>query len=51
LLLFLALLILILWLMGGFAFHVGGDLVHLLILVALVLICLHFWPRLRSGDE
>ena len=50
-LLILAILVLLLWLSGGFFFHVGSDLIHLLVLVALVLICIHFFPRLRRGGD
>jgi K+-transporting ATPase A subunit len=32
----LAVILLILWLLGFFAFHVGGGLIHLLLVVALV---------------
>jgi len=50
-LLFLALLILILWLMGGFALHVGGDLIHLLIVIAVVLVILNYLPVIRGPRE
>lgn len=32
----IAIILLILWALGAFAFHVGGGLIHLLLLVALV---------------
>ena len=34
----LAVILLILWLLGGFAFHVGGGLIHLLLVVVLIVI-------------
>ncbi len=34
----LAVILLVLWLLGVLAFHVGGGLIHLLLLVALVVI-------------
>lgn len=38
----LALVILILWALGAFAFHIGGGLIHILLVVALIAIILHF---------
>lgn len=29
----LAVILLMLWLLGAFAFHVGGDLIHLIVVV------------------
>jgi hypothetical protein len=40
--------LLILWLMGFFAFHVAGGLIHLLLIVALISLVLHFF-RGRSA--
>jgi hypothetical protein len=40
-LLIIAILLLILW-SGGFAFHVAGGLVHLLLVIALIVFILHF---------
>lgn len=34
----IALILFILWLLGAFAFHVGGGLIHLLLVIALVVI-------------
>lgn len=41
---FLALFVvlLILWMMGFLAFHVAGGLIHLLLVVALISLVLHF---------
>jgi len=41
----LAVILLILWLLGFVAFHVGGGLIHLLLVVALVVIVV----RLLTG--
>lgn len=34
----LAVILLVLWLLGFFAFHIGGGLIHLLLLIAVVVI-------------
>jgi hypothetical protein len=34
----LAIILFILWLLGFFAFHVGGGLLHLLLVIALIVI-------------
>jgi hypothetical protein len=34
----IAIVLLVLWLLGFFAFHVGGGLIHLLIVVAVVIL-------------
>ena len=39
--LLVAILLVLLW-GGGFAFHVAGGLVHMLLVVALVMFILHF---------
>jgi Family of unknown function (DUF5670) len=33
--------LLVMWLLGGFAFHVGGGLIHLLLIVAVISLILH----------
>ncbi len=30
------------WVLGGFVFHVAGGLIHVLLVVALVLLVVHF---------
>ena len=44
---FLALFVvlLIMWLMGFFAFHVAGGLIHLLLIVAVISLIVHFVRR------
>lgn len=44
-LLWLIIIILIILWLGGFAFHVGGSLIHILIVIALILLIV----RLVSG--
>ena len=34
----LAVVLFVLWLLGAFAFHVGGGLIHLLLVVAVVVV-------------
>jgi len=42
---FLALffILLVLWLMGFFAFHVAGGLIHLLLIVAVIALIVHLF--------
>jgi len=47
-LLIIAILLLIFW-GGGFAFHVAGGLIHLLLVVALIMFVLHFVTGRNSG--
>jgi len=44
-LLWLIIIILIIMWLGGFAFHIGGSLIHILIVIALILLIV----RLVSG--
>lgn len=37
----IALILLILWALGAFAFHVGGGLIHLLLVIAVVVFVVH----------
>ena len=34
----IAVILLVLWLLGAFAFHVGGGLIHLLLVIAVIVI-------------
>jgi hypothetical protein len=34
----IAIILFILWLLGAFAFHVGGGLIHILLVIALIVI-------------
>ncbi|GAC1577789.1 MAG: hypothetical protein NVS3B5_10060 [Sphingomicrobium sp.] len=38
----IAIILLILWLLGAFAFHVGGGLIHILLIVGIIVLVLHF---------
>lgn len=40
-LLTIALIILVLWLLG-FAIHIGGGLIHILLIIGLIMLVLHF---------
>ena len=44
---FLALFVvlLIMWLMGFFAFHVAGGLIHILLVIAVIALVVHFIRR------
>ena len=35
--------LLVLWLLGFFAFHIGGGLVHLLLIIAVVALIVHLF--------
>jgi Family of unknown function (DUF5670) len=41
-LLTIAIIILILWALGAFAFHIGGGLIHILLVVALIVFIVNF---------
>jgi hypothetical protein len=41
--------LLVLWLLGFFAFHVTSGLIHLLLIVAVISLVIHFF-RGRSAD-
>ena len=38
----IAVILFVLWLLGFFAFHVAGGLIHLLLVVALIVIVIQF---------
>jgi hypothetical protein len=40
-LLTIGIILLILWLLGFFAFHVGGGLIHIILIIAVIVIVLH----------
>lgn len=41
----IALVLVVLWALGFFAFHVTAAFIHLLLIIALVLVVLHFLRR------
>ena len=44
----LAVLLLVLWLLGFFAFHVAGGLIHLLLVIAVVVVIVQFITGRRA---
>jgi hypothetical protein len=40
--------LLVLWLLGFFVFHVAGGLIHLLLIIAVIFLAIHFF-RGRSA--
>lgn len=40
-LLTIGIILLILWLLGFFAFHVGSGLIHIILIIAVIVIVLH----------
>ena len=45
----IAAVLVVMWLLGFFAFHIAGGLIHILLLVALVMVVLHFVRGRRSS--
>jgi hypothetical protein len=45
---FIAAILVVLWLLGFLAFHVTSGLIHLVLVVALVLLVLHFVTGRRA---
>lgn len=39
----LAIVLVVLWLLGAFAFNIGGGLIHLLLVIAVVVILIRFF--------
>jgi len=35
-------ILIVLWLLGFLAFHIGGGLIHLLLVIAVIMIVMHF---------
>lgn len=50
-LLLIAIILLALWLTGNLFWAAGTSLVHVLVVVALVCVIVHFWPRIRGGGS
>jgi len=38
----IAIILIVLWLLGAFAFHIGGGLIHILLVIGLIVLVLHF---------
>lgn len=47
-LLLLCVVLVVAWILGWGAFHIAGGLIHLLLLVAVVLLVLHFVRRRQA---
>jgi hypothetical protein len=43
----IAIVLLVLWLLGFFAFHIAGGLIHILVVVGIIMLILHFVRRPR----
>ena len=41
-LLTIAIVLVVLWLLGFFAFHVAGGIIHILLIIAVIMLVLHF---------
>jgi hypothetical protein len=46
--LFIAGILVVLWLLGFFAFHIAGGLIHILLIIAIIAIIWHFVAGRRS---
>lgn len=44
----IAAVLVVLWLLGFLAFHVSSALIHILLVIALVLVVLHFFSGRRA---
>jgi hypothetical protein len=47
-LLTIAIILLVLWLLGAFAFHVGGSLIHILLVIGLIVLIWNFVTGRRA---
>jgi hypothetical protein len=43
----IALVVVVLWLLGAFAFKIAGGLIHLLLIIAVIALVIHFVRRVR----
>jgi hypothetical protein len=41
--------LLVMWLLGFFAFHVAGGLIHILLIIAVISLLLHFFRGSRTA--
>jgi len=44
----IAAVLVVMWLLGFFAFHVAGGLIHILLVIAVIMIVLHFVTGRRA---
>ncbi len=47
-LLTIAIILLVLWLLGAFTFHVGGSLIHILLVIGLIVLIWNFVTGRRA---
>ena len=47
-LLTIAIILLVLWLLGAFAFHIGGSLIHILLVIGLIVLIWNFVTGRRA---
>jgi len=45
----IVIILVILWALGGFAFHVGGNFIHVLIVIAVIVLIFNLVSGRRSG--
>ena len=38
----IAIILIVLWLLGAFAFHIAGGLIHILLVIGIIVLVLHF---------
>lgn len=38
----IAIILVVLWLLGAFVLHVGGGLIHILLVIGIIVLVLHF---------
>ena len=44
----IAAILLVLWLLGFLAFHIGGGLIHILLVIAIIVFIVHFITGRRA---
>ena len=44
----IAVVLLVLWLLGFFAFHVGSGLIHILLVIAIIMVLINFIQGRRA---
>jgi Family of unknown function (DUF5670) len=44
----IAIILVILWALGAFAFHVGGGLIHILLIIGIIALIWHFVAGRRA---
>ena len=44
-------ILLVMWLLGFFAFHVAGGLIHLLLIIAVISLAVHFFRAIARLEE